>query len=79
MPVTVLISGNENATCMREKTALVRSFTKLSGERRMSLVEKFKNIALSVNVEYFKKRGGIKENPGTSVPGLKLNLTKPNL
>jgi len=56
LPVTVLISGNENATSMREKIALARSFAKLSENERMALVEKVKDIALSGSVEYFKKK-----------------------
>jgi predicted aldo/keto reductase-like oxidoreductase len=54
LPVTVLISGNENATFMREKIALARSFTKLSDEQRMALIDKVKDIALTGKVEYFK-------------------------
>lgn len=54
LPVTVLISGNENATFMREKIALARSFTKLSDEQRMTLIHKVKDIALTGKVEYFK-------------------------
>jgi aryl-alcohol dehydrogenase-like predicted oxidoreductase len=54
LPVTVLISGNENATFMREKIALARSFSKLSEEQRMALVNKVKNIAQTGKVEYFK-------------------------
>jgi hypothetical protein len=54
LPVTVLISGNENATFMREKIALARSFTKLSDEQRMTLIDKVKDIALTGKVEYFK-------------------------
>ena len=56
LPVTVLISGNENATFMREKIALARSFSKLSEEERLALVEKVKNFALSGKLEYFKKK-----------------------
>lgn len=56
LPVTVLISGNENATFMREKVALARSFSKLSEEERIVLVDKVKDIALTGNLEYFKKR-----------------------
>ncbi len=56
LPVTVLISGNENATFMREKITLARSFAKLSENERMALVEKVKDIALSGSVEYFKKK-----------------------
>jgi aryl-alcohol dehydrogenase-like predicted oxidoreductase len=54
LPVTVLISGNENATFMREKIALARSFTKLSDEQRIALIDKVKDIALTGKVEYFK-------------------------
>ena len=56
LPVTVLISGNENATFMREKIALARSFTKLSEQERFALVEKVKDIALTGKLEYFKKK-----------------------
>ena len=56
LPVSVLISGNENATFMREKIALARSFSKLSEEERLALVDKVKDIALSGTVEYFKKK-----------------------
>lgn len=56
LPVTVLISGNENATYMREKIALARSFSKLNEEQRMALVDKVKDIAETGKVEYFKKK-----------------------
>ena len=56
LPVSVLISGNENATFMREKIALARSFTKLNEEERMTLIDKVKDIALEGTVEYFKKK-----------------------
>ncbi len=56
LPVTVLISGNENATFMREKIAIARSFSKLSEEQRLSLIDKVKDIALTGKVEYFKKK-----------------------
>ena len=56
LPVAVLISGNENATFMREKIALARSFSKLSEEERMAMVEKVKHIALDGKVEYFKQK-----------------------
>jgi len=56
LPVTVLISGNENATFMREKVALARSFSKLSEKERITLIEKVKDIALSGKLEYFKKK-----------------------
>ena len=55
LPVSVLISGNENATFMREKIALARSFSKLSAEQRLALVNKVKEIAQTRKVEYYKK------------------------
>jgi aryl-alcohol dehydrogenase-like predicted oxidoreductase len=54
LPVSVLISGNENATYMREKIALARSFAKLSSDEREALVDKVRDIALTGKVEYFK-------------------------
>jgi len=56
LPVAVLISGNENATFMREKIALARSFVKFPEEQRMALIEKVKNIALDGKVEYYKNQ-----------------------
>jgi len=56
LPVTVLISGNENATYMREKIALARSFSELSEEQKLALIDKVKDIALTGKLEYFKKK-----------------------
>ena len=56
LPVSVLISGNENATFMREKIALARSFAKLTEEQKLALIDKVKHIALTGKVEYFKKK-----------------------
>jgi len=56
LPVTVLISGNENATYMREKIALARSFSKLSEEQKMTLIDKVREVALTGKLEYFKKK-----------------------
>ena len=56
LPVSVLISGNENATFMREKIALARSFTKLTDEQKSALIDKVKHIAQTGKVEYFKKK-----------------------
>jgi predicted aldo/keto reductase-like oxidoreductase len=55
LPVTVLISGNENATYMREKITIARLFSKLTEDQRMALVDKVSNIALTGKVEYYKK------------------------
>ncbi len=57
LPVTVLISGNENATFMREKIALARSFSKFSEEQKIALVDKVRDIARTGELEYFKKKG----------------------
>lgn len=56
LPVTVLISGNENATYMREKIALARSFSKLSEDERLALIDKVRKIAMTGKLEYFKKK-----------------------
>jgi aryl-alcohol dehydrogenase-like predicted oxidoreductase len=56
LPVSVIISGNENATYMREKIALARSFNKLSEEERMALIDKVKDKAQSGEIEYFKNK-----------------------
>ncbi|QIA09564.1 aldo/keto reductase [Draconibacterium halophilum] len=56
LPVSVLISGNENATYMREKIALARSFAKLSEAEKQNLIDKVKPLALSGEIEYFKQK-----------------------
>jgi predicted aldo/keto reductase-like oxidoreductase len=56
LPVSVLISRNENATFMREKISLARSFIKLTESQMAALISKVKQIALTGNVEYFKKK-----------------------
>jgi len=56
LPVSVLISGNENATFMREKIALARSFAKLTEDQKLALINKVRHIALTGKVEYFKKK-----------------------
>lgn len=56
LPVSVLISGNENATMMREKIELARNFTALTEEQRQAFAEKVKEIAMKGNVEYFKQK-----------------------
>ena len=56
LPVSVIISGNENATYMREKIALARSFSKLSENERMALIDKVKDKAQTGEIEYFKNK-----------------------
>lgn len=58
LPVSVLISGNENATFMREKIALARSFTEMTADQKTILINKVKNIALTGKIEYFKQKEG---------------------
>lgn len=55
LPVTVLISGNENATFMREKIAIARSFVKLSEEQKSALINKVSEMAATGKIEYYKK------------------------
>jgi aryl-alcohol dehydrogenase-like predicted oxidoreductase len=54
LPVSVLISGNENATFLREKIAIARSFLQLSDEQKTALIDKVTDIALTGKVEYYK-------------------------
>lgn len=56
LPVTVLISGNENATFMREKIALARAFSKLTEAQKTALIEKVSSLAASGKIEYYKKQ-----------------------
>ena len=56
LPVSVLISGNENATYMREKIALARSFSELSEKEKQTLIDKVKVLAQSGGVEYYKQK-----------------------
>ena len=56
LPVTVLISGNENATFIREKITLARSFSKLTEDQKIALITKVSDIAMSGKVEYYKKK-----------------------
>jgi predicted aldo/keto reductase-like oxidoreductase len=58
LPVSVLISGNENASFMREKIALARSFTEMTADQKTILINKVKNIALTGKIEYFKQKEG---------------------
>jgi predicted aldo/keto reductase-like oxidoreductase len=56
LPVSVLISGNENATMMREKIELARNFSELTKEQRTALTEKVRAKAMEGTVEYFKQK-----------------------
>lgn len=54
LPVSVLITGAENASLVREKVDLARSFTGMSAEERLELVEKVASLA-DGKVEYYKQ------------------------
>jgi hypothetical protein len=54
LPVSVLITGAENATLMREKIACARSFTALDDAARQRLIEMAADRA-DGKVEYFKR------------------------
>ena len=56
LPVSVLISGNENATFMREKIELARNFSSFSETEKQVLIEKVRAKAQEGNIEYFKRK-----------------------
>ncbi len=56
LPVSVLITGAENARMLKEKIALARDFAGLSDEDRKQLLEKTRNAPDREKVEYYKIR-----------------------
>jgi len=54
LPVSVLITGPDDADMLREKIGLARSFTDMSEEQRMALIEKVADIAATGEVEDYK-------------------------
>ena len=54
LPISVLITGAENATYIREKIEPARNFRKLSSEKRKQLINKVASYA-DGKIEYFKK------------------------
>lgn len=54
LPVSVLITGPDDADMLREKIALARSFTNMSEEERAALIEKVADIAATGEVEDYK-------------------------
>lgn len=54
LPVSVLITGPDDADMLREKIRLARSFTDMSEEQRMALIEKVADIAATGEVEDYK-------------------------
>lgn len=53
LPVSVLITGAENAAMMNEKIELARSFSEMGEEKRNELIDKVADLA-DGKVEYFK-------------------------
>lgn len=55
LPVSVLITGAENSTLIKEKIELAKSFVKLSEKERMDILERAEKAELPDKVEYYKK------------------------
>ena len=53
LPVSVLITGAENADMMKEKIELAKSFSKMGEEQRNALIDKVADLA-DGKVEYYK-------------------------
>ncbi|MEE9167012.1 MAG: aldo/keto reductase [Candidatus Neomarinimicrobiota bacterium] len=53
LPVTVLITGPDNAAQLKEKIALARSFSRMDEEERERLIEKVSDLA-GPRVEFYK-------------------------
>ncbi|MDH5398470.1 MAG: aldo/keto reductase [Cyclobacteriaceae bacterium] len=54
LPVSVLITGAENAPLIKEKIALAKSFSALDDGQRNALIEKVADLAVDKKVEYYK-------------------------
>ncbi len=54
LPVSVLITGAENETFIKEKIALAKSFVQLTEEQRDSLISRVSDLASDGKVEYYK-------------------------
>jgi hypothetical protein len=55
MPVSVLITGAENAGLLQEKIELARSFAEFSDSARDALIDKVAHLAQKGKIEYFKE------------------------
>ena len=55
LPISVLISGNENASFMKQKIELAKKFKPLNGKDRDQLISKVTDLAREGKVEYYKK------------------------
>jgi predicted aldo/keto reductase-like oxidoreductase len=54
LPVSVIITGSDNADMLREKVELAKSFRKMSDNRRWELIEKVASIAVEGELEDYK-------------------------
>jgi len=54
LPISTLITGAENAELIKEKIELAKSFTSLTENDRMNLVNKVADLAEGGEVEYYK-------------------------
>jgi len=58
LPISVLITGAENASLVREKVDLAKTFTGMSEEQRMDLVARVADLAAEGKTEYYKRPVG---------------------
>ncbi len=54
LPVSVLITGPDDARQMQEKVDLARSFSSMNTSRRQQLIDKIADLAQQGSVEYYK-------------------------
>ena len=55
LPVSVLITGAENATLLKEKIELARDFARQTSAERVALIDQVADLAAEGKVEYYKK------------------------
>jgi len=55
LPVSVLITGAENETFLKEKIKLAKGFSDFDESKRMALISKVTDIAREGKVEYYKR------------------------
>ena len=55
MPISVLITGAENADLLREKVKMAKSYMELNETKRQKLVSKVEDLAKEGKVEYYKR------------------------
>lgn len=55
MPISVLITGAENAKLLKEKIKLAKKFAHIDEADRLALVDKMSTFAADGKVEYYKE------------------------